>query len=258
MNQEDGSMREEDLHAYVDGQLDAARRAEVENWLAANPAEQARMEELQKQNAMLHALFDPVLKEPVPLAMQRKAPSRWKTPWRMPQLRYAAAVGWMVLGGAIGWAMHGKDAAKSLAPLALAQQAAVAHAVYTPEVLHPVEVGAAQEAHLLKWLSKRLGADVKAPQLGAVGYELVGGRLLPSNSGPAAQFMYQDARGQRLTLYVRTDAQEQRETAFRYAQEGKVGVFYWLDGSLGYALSGEMERQQLLRVAEAVYHGLNP
>jgi anti-sigma factor RsiW len=164
----------------------------------------------------------------------------------------------MVLGGAIGWAMHGKDAAKSVAPLALAQQAAIAHVVYTPEVLHPVEVGAAQEAHLVKWLSKRLGADVKAPQLGAVGYELVGGRLLPSNSGPAAQFMYQDARGQRLTLYVRTDAQEQHETAFRYAQEGKVGVFYWLDGSLGYALSGELERQQLLRVAEAVYHGLNP
>lgn len=258
MNQEGSSMREEDLHAYVDGQLDAARQAEVEEWLAANPAEQARMEGLRKQNAMLHALFDPVLTEPVPLTMHGKAASRWQMPWKMPQLRFAAAVGWMVLGGAIGWAMHGKDAAKSVAPLALAQQAAIAHVVYTPEVLHPVEVGAAQEAHLVKWLSKRLGANVKAPQLGAVGYELVGGRLLPSNSGPAAQFMYQDARGQRLTLYVRTDAQEQRETAFRYAQEGKVGVFYWLDGSLGYALSGEMERQQLLRVAEAVYHGLNP
>lgn len=254
MNQENDNMREENLHAYVDGQLDAARRAEVEDWLAENPDEQARMADLQKQNAMLHALFDPVLTEPVPLAMQRKAPSRWK----MPQLRFAAAVGWMVLGGAIGWAIHGKDAGKSVAPLALAQQAAIAHVVYTPEVLHPVEVGAAQEAHLVKWLSKRLGAEVKAPQLGSVGYELVGGRLLPSNSGPAAQFMYQDARGQRLTLYVRTDAKEQRETAFRYAQEGKVGVFYWLDGSLGYALSGEMEQQQLLRVAEVVYHGLNP
>ena len=254
MNQEKGSMREEDLHAYVDGQLDAARLVEVESWLAAHPAEQARVTELRQQNAMLHALFDPVLTEPVPLAMHRKAASRWK----MPQLRYAAAVGWMVLGGAIGWAMHGKDTAKPVAPLALAQQAAIAHVVYTPEVLHPVEVGAAQEAHLVKWLSKRLGADVRAPQLSTVGYELVGGRLLPSSSGPAAQFMYQDARGQRLTLYVRTDAKEQRETAFRYAQEGKVGVFYWLDGPLGYALSGEMERQQLLSVAEAVYHGLNP
>lgn len=252
------NMREEDLQAYVDGQLDAVRQAEVEHWLAENPAEQARVEALQKQNAMLHALFDPVLAEPVPLTMQRKASSRWKTRWEMPPLRFAAAMGWMVLGGAIGWAMHGKDTAKSVAPLALAQQAAVAHAVYAPEVLHPVEVGAAQEAHLVKWLSKRLGAAIKAPQLGAVGYELVGGRLLPSNSGPAAQFMYQDARGQRLTLYVRTDAKEQRETAFRYAQEGKVGVFYWLDGSLGYALSGEMERPQLLRVAEVVYHGLNP
>ncbi|MBZ0104791.1 MAG: anti-sigma factor [Sulfuricella denitrificans] len=258
MNRESRNLREEDLHAYVDGQLDAARQAEFEDWLAANPAERMRVENLQKQNAMLHALFDPVLNEPVPIAMQQKTPSRWKPFRTVSQLRFAAAAGWMVLGGAIGWAMHGKDATKSVAPLALAQQAAIAHVVYTPEVLHPVEVGAAQEAHLVKWLSKRLGADIKAPQLGTIGYELVGGRLLPSNSGPAAQFMYQDARGQRLTLYIRTDAREQHETAFRYAQEGKVGVFYWLDGSLGYALSGEMERQQLLLIAETVYHGLNP
>lgn len=254
MNQEKGSMREEDLHAYVDGQLDTARLAEIEHWLAANPAEQARIENMRKQNAMLHVLFDPVLAEPVPLGMHRKASSRRK----MPLLRFAAAAGWMILGGTIGWAMHGRDTAKSLPSPALAQQAAIAHVVYTPEVLHPVEVGAAQQAHLVKWLSKRLGTDIKAPQLGTVGYELVGGRLLPSDSGPAAQFMYQDIRGQRLTLYVRTDAKEQRETAFRYAQEGKVGVFYWLDGSLGYALSGEMERQLLLHVAEKIYHDLNP
>lgn len=254
MNQENSHVSEEDLHAYADGQVDAARRAEVESWLASHPADQARVEEVQKQNAMLHALFDPVLAEPVPMSMQRKAAARWK----MPQLRHAAAVGWMVLGGAIGWAMHGADTKKPHVSLAFAQQAAIAHVVYTPEVLHPVEVGAAQQAHLVKWLSKRLGTEVKAPQLGAVGYELVGGRLLPSDSGPAAQFMYQDARGQRLTLYVRSDAKDQHETAFRYALEGKIGVFYWVDGPLGYALSGEMERAQLLRVAEAVYHGLNP
>ena len=70
--------------------------------------------------------------------------------------------------------------------------------------------------------------------------------------------MYQDARGQRLTLYLRTDAAGNRETAFRFAQEGKVGVFYWLDGKLGYALSGEQSKADLMRVVDSVYRQLNP
>ena len=130
--------------------------------------------------------------------------------------------------------------------------------VYTPEILHPVEVGAREEAHLVSWLSKRLGAPLHAPQLAGAGYELVGGWLLPGETGPAAQFIYQDVRGNRLTLYVRTAANDNHETAFRYAQESKVGVFYWVDGPFGYALSGELERPQLLRVAEIVYRALNP
>jgi anti-sigma factor RsiW len=125
-------------------------------------------------------------------------------------------------------------------------------------VRHPVEVGADQEAHLAAWLSKRLGAQLKPPALSSAGYDLVGGRLLPGDQGPVAQFMYQDARGQRLTLYVRTDATDSRETAFRYAREDKVGVFYWLDGKLGYALSGELEKDELLQVATLVYRQLNP
>ena len=69
--------------------------------------------------------------------------------------------------------------------------------------------------------------------------------------------MYQDKQGRRLTLYVRSDPDEKRETAFRFAQEGKVGVFYWLDGRLAYALSGELPREQLLKVSEIAYQQLN-
>jgi anti-sigma factor RsiW len=103
-----------------------------------------------------------------------------------------------------------------------------------------------------------LGASLKIPHLAPQGYALVGGRLLPGERGPAAQFMYQDAKGQRLTLYVRVSNDVRAPTAFRFAQEYGVGVFYWLDGRLGYALSGETDRNELLRVADAVYQQLNP
>lgn len=249
-------LNESELHAYADGQLDERRRAEAEAWLAAHPADAERMEAYRRQNEALRALFDPVLDEPIPQRLRR----RERQPWRMmPVLRHAAVLAWIAVGGTLGWFLHGaQEARPGASSMALVRQAAVAHVVYTPEVRHPVEVGADQEAHLAAWLSKRLGASVKVPHLGETGYDLVGGRLLPGTTGPAAQFMYQDGRGQRLTLYVRTDAGGSRETAFRYARENNVGVFYWIDGPFGYALSGDLDKPELLRVAKLVYRQLNP
>ncbi len=241
---------EAELHAYLDGQLPDARRTEVERYLERYPEEAARIATYRAQNDALRSLFDPVLDEPVPQRLRRR-PVR--------PLRYAAAIAWVTLGGLAGWFAHDFGAADIRGDMpAWARRAAVAHVVYSPEVRHPVEVAADQEAHLVTWLSKRLGTDLKVPQLAPLGYSLVGGRLLPGDRGPVAQFMYQDARGQRLTLYVRTNADDNRETAFRFARENNVGVFYWLDRKLGYALSGEVEKEELLRVATAVYRQLNP
>ncbi|HUX25838.1 MAG TPA: anti-sigma factor, partial [Burkholderiales bacterium] len=90
------------------------------------------------------------------------------------------------------------------------------------------------------------------------GFELVGGRLLPGSTGPVAQFMYQNAKGKRITLYVSRRQAGPRDTAFRFSQEDNISVFYWIDGTLGYALSAEMPRSRLLTVATAVYKQLRP
>ena len=248
-------MTEADLHAYVDSVLPEARRAEVETYLTARPQEAERVRAYRQQNEALHRLFDPMLDEPVPERL--RAPLNVRRSFF--SLRYAAAaVVWMVLGGVIGWQLGDLQQSGSVNNAAFARRAAVAHAVYSPEVRHPVEVGADQEGHLVNWLSKRLGTRLRIPHLGSLGYTLVGGRLLPGDRGPVAQFMYQDGRGQRLTLYVRTNPDDAHETAFRFAQEDNVGVFYWIDQKLGYALSGEIDKTELLRVATAVYRQLNP
>jgi anti-sigma factor RsiW len=247
------SVSETELHTYVDGRLPEKRREVVETFLAANPQEREQVRAYQEQSKILHALFDSVLAEPVP--------SKWQSPgkyWTLQLKPVAAALVWIVVGGLLGWVLRGKQAGQLATNVDFARRAAIAHAVYSPEVRHPVEVTAEQEEHLVRWLSKRLGGDLKAPHLIDLGYELVGGRLLPGEKGPVAQFMYQEKNGQRLTLYIKTDAGSERETAFRFAQEGSVGVFYWIDHRLSYALSGECGKEELLKVANAVYWKLNP
>ncbi len=248
-------LSEQELHAFADDRLEPGSRLDVESALAERPDLAQQVEAWRNQNQLLHRAFDPVLDEPIPARLidaARTGPASGV--WRL-----AAVVAWLGLGGVIGFFVRGHyPPQQAELHASLPRQAAIAHAVFAAEVRHPVEVGADQEAHLAAWLSKRLGSPLKPPQLSAAGFDLVGGRLLPGDQGPVAQFMYQDTRGQRLTLYVRADAEDNRETAFRYAQEGKVGVFYWLDGKLGYALSGELAKDDLLRVATTVYRQINP
>jgi anti-sigma factor RsiW len=254
---------EAELLAYVDRKLPESRRAEIEAWLAERPDEKERIAAYRQQNDGLRGLFDAVLEEPVPGRLRRvlRRPARWRA--------YAIAAGFLVLGLAVGttvgWQLHAQRPPLAGTGSGIAKNAAVAHATYSPEVRHPVEVGADQEPHLVAWLSKRLGTTVRAPKLEASGFALVGGRLLPGEAKPAggpspvAQFMYQTSNGRRLTLYVRTEASSNRETAFRYSLEGTVGVFYWIDRNVGYALSSaDLNRDELLGVANTVYKQLNP
>lgn len=280
---------EAELQAWVDGRLAQERRADVDLYLAHHPQEAARLRAYRQQNASLRALYSPVLDEAIPRAMLR--PRRWpRHGW--PLQRYAASVALMLSGAALGWMAHGsfggspeaadaRGAAGALAaaaargaaapsapagleaalagtPASLAHRAALAHRVYAPEVRHPVEVGADQQDHLVAWLSKRLGTPLRPPRLAPLGYELVGGRLLPGDNGPVAQFMYTDASGQRLTLYVSSGQAGNRDSGFRYAKDGALSVFYWIDGSYGYALSGALGKAELSQIANAVYEQLQP
>jgi anti-sigma factor RsiW len=250
---------EADLQAYADGELPEARRSEVAAWLASHPEDAERIEAYRRIAEELRSTYQVVLQEPVPERLRR-------TVRRAGTRRAAMIAGWAIVAAALGaiggWQFHAMQPSvvmTSEAAAGLPRRAAVAHATYSPEVRHPVEVGADQEAHLVSWLSKRLGTQLRAPKLESVGYSLVGGRLLPGENGPVAHFMYQCSRGTRVTLYVRNDVASSRSTAFRYAREGNVDVYYWVDSKVGYAVSsGDISKDYLLMVATAAYPQLNP
>ncbi|RKE36566.1 anti-sigma factor RsiW [Paraburkholderia sp. BL23I1N1] len=263
------------LSAYVDGELPAAARAEVEAELAQQPQAAARVAAWRAQKAALRALYGAPQRneqgernefrestgsqgpsdtdEPAFIVVRRP------TPW------------WQRVGLAACWLAAGAGLALALGPLAprltggawnglggqppsFAERADIAYAVYTPERRHPVEVAANEEEHLVSWLSKRLNRPLSVPLLQEYGYSLVGGRLLPGEAGPAAQFMYENSSGARLTLYITGISRD--ETAFRLFRDGNRRTFYWVSDRMGYALSGPIAEDKLRSIAIEVCSAL--
>jgi anti-sigma factor RsiW len=251
-------IRESDLHAYVDDQLPETRRLEVDAYLRDHPEDAARVAAWRRDGEELRALLDPVAHEAIPMRIPASQPRAAR--WRPYATAAAIAIvsvtaGWMGRGAMEGPADIDHNVAMARAP-AFAQRAAVAHVVYTPDARRPVEVGADQRDQLVTWLSKRMETRIQAPDLRTSGYELVGGRLLPGERGPAAQFMYQDGTGKRLTLYVSRDERPNDAREFRFEQNGPVNLFYWVDESLGYAIAAGAPRADLERIAGEVHRQL--
>ena len=247
---------EDELQAFVDERLDGGRRAAVEAHLALHPELAERVAQERRQRAMLQSRLDAKFAEPIPARLRiAHLRAARRTFWARGWSSAAAAVVLFVSGATAGWFANDiAPAPLAVAPTArVAQGAQAAYRTFVVEVAHPVEVGVQQETHLLQWLSKRLGRKLAAPDLSPFGYKLMGGRLLPGGNGAAAQLMYDDASGRRLTIYVR--AAEGTETAFRFQKEGEAATFAWIDQGFGFAVTATASREELLPIAEAVYRG---
>ena len=247
---------ENDLHALIDGRLSPQYRAQVEAALVENPPLRAEVEAWHAQRDALRELGMNAADSAVPLRFLNIVQPR-RVPW-LPWLGNAVAGAMLGVAGWFGHAWYSGAGEATNLRARFVRDAVVAHAVYSPEVRHPVEVGADQSAHLVQWLSKRLGAQLKAPVLQGQGYELVGGRLLPGDDGARAQFMYQDTAGNRITLYVTVlpKGTAPGATAFRFEEGNPVAAFYWVDGEFGYALAGKLPRSGLLELSKLVYSQL--
>jgi anti-sigma factor RsiW len=256
MKDNDLQVTEDELHAFVDGELPADRRAAVEAWLAAHPEDAARVGAWRLQSDAIRARYGDVAAQPIPMKLKLDRMSSAARSWKIAAA--AAVVAAFFLGGMAGW--MARDSAAGGGPSEfekLTAQALYAHKVYAVEVRHPVEVAAAESEHLQQWLSKRVGSPLRAPNLERLGLNLVGGRLLPTPTGAAAAFfMYENASGERFTLYCAKA--NTANTAMHLNAVDKTGAIYWVDGNVAYVVSGASERKQLWKVARAAYEQIEP
>ena len=258
-----GSIQHDDLQAWVDGRLTPAGNEAVEAYFAAHPELRERWSQYAGQREGLRAALAGPAEEPIPQRLRVArllAEQRRGRHWHF--ARIAAAVALLVAGGIGGWLAHDllpglTSSASAMLASTVFDDAIAAHRTFSVEIRHPVEVGANEEAHLVQWLSKRLGHQLIVPDLGALGFRLMGGRLLPADSGPAALFMYEDDKGIRLSCYYLV-AGGAGETVFQFHEQNGISAFYWVEHGLAYAIAANAPRALLLKVAEIVYQQNSP
>jgi len=253
MTERDSPVTEEELHAYVDGELPADRKEAVAAWLAAHADQAALVASWRAQADSIRARYGAVAGEPVPerlkldqvIKRDRAGGRSWAA------MAAAAAIAAFVIGGGAGWIARGASAASPTGFDTFTADALDAYKLYVVEVRHPVEVPGSERAHMTQWLSKRLGYELHIPELQSIGLKLVGGRLLPGPSGAAAFYMYEGPSGERFTIYCAKAGTS--ETALRFKSADGSAAFYWVDDKVAYVVSGPADRDRLEKITKTVY-----
>jgi anti-sigma factor RsiW len=241
---------DDDLQAYLDRRLKPERMAAVAAYLAVHPDQAARLVRYAEQASMLAAALQAKLEEPVPCRLRVAGILARQRRRRAGQAARAAAVLLVACAaGTGGWFGHawveGGDQFR-----AATESAVAAYQTFSVEVRHPVEVRAEEGAHLQQWLSNRLQRPLTPPDLAPLGYRLIGGRVLPAAAVPAAQLMYDDGHGGRLTVYVQPLGIEGEE--FRYTKQGDVRTVVWAERRMVLAVTGRVPQAALMAAAQLV------
>jgi anti-sigma factor RsiW len=252
----DSPVTDDELHAFVDGELPADRKEAVAAWLAGHPDDAAQVGAWRSQADSIRARYGAVADEPVPerlkldqvLRRDRSSGRSWAA------MVAAAAVIAFVVGGGAGWMARGAAAGPTGFDT-FTSEALDAYKLYVVEVRHPVEVPGSERVHMTQWLSKRLGSELRIPELQSIGLKLVGGRLLPGPTGAAAFYMYEGPSGERFTIYCANAAVP--ETALRFKSHEGFAAFYWVDDKVAYVVSGPADRDRLEKVTKTVYEQID-
>jgi anti-sigma factor RsiW len=234
------------LHAYADGELDAAKSLELEAHLAGNPAARAACERLREMSAAIRSRADyhaaPAslaarLRASVPAAPEEAPPRAALRAWLKPAALFAAIalVAWVV---AIMATRPGDDEG-------IAQEALASHVRATlGNRLFDV---ASSDQHTVKpWLSARLAFSPPVADFSAHGFELMGGRLDYVGGRSVAVLVYQ-RRKHMIDVFI-WPAREPRveqtvaRDGFNVEHFARGGMSFWLVSDLNRNELGDFAR----------------
>lgn len=244
-------IREEELHAFIDGELPSDRAGLVAAALEADPILAARVAAFAADKAALAAAYRPVGQQAVPASWIARVQRASASP--PVRRRLSRRAGWAVaLAASIVLAVGGATLLyQSNRPdgsiLAQAEAARLEQRLALRRLTGAALADAAARDAVL---AHAVGLQLRAPDLAHLGWKLVE----IDTYSDAAALRYHTERGGTLTMFVRRSTGTPR---FDLLKTGGVRICIWQDEVVGAVMMGDMSAGQMMRVAGAAYVALS-
>lgn len=225
---------ESDIHAYVDGQLDAKDCERMEAWLARNPSRAEEIRGWQYDAQQLRTAFGglppaagPQTLDPATIRARRRHRIRARIAMA------AALVLTLGVGMVGGWQARRMAAPAASAPMADALQA---YRMFASNRHVNLDMTQHEPGQLQTWLQQHFRNAPRLPDLDGAGFHPVGARLLATDSGPAAMVLYQNAQGGAISFYLRPPSPSHGALPRGQRRDGQLVATYWSGNGYNYAL----------------------
>ena len=242
---------EEELHAFIDGEIESSRRDEIARLLSADAALAQRVAEFRKDKQRLASIFAPLLDRPVPRSWEARIRQRQvRRPWRrdMAAITAIAATLVLVLGGVWLSSRVSPPQTRSLVSEALAARSGDLR----PDITLSSGVDALTAGHEI---STALAMKAKAPILTRFGYHLASVKSYAVDSKRhTLELVYANSDGRELMLYVSRSVGAPRFDQF---ESGGLRICIWQDDVVGMVMTGHLSAAEMQRLATLAYDGLS-
>lgn len=231
----DKPVRDEDLVAYAEGRLPAgsALRARVEAHMRRQPADAARVQSYQRQDALIREAFGDITRQPVP---NRLVPGSAPDDRGRPRAALGM-VAMLVVGVALGWLGARVTPTDVQRPAMQGFAERVADRLTTSTGAGTTEAAVPTD-----------GGDV--PDLAAAGLRPLGRGGTAGDRG-VRRFDYRDIDGNTVHLFVSPDIASTTPSV-RTLEAGDYTLAYWHEGNATYVVGGHLPERRLVEIARSV------
>lgn len=257
MTERNVAIADEELHAFIDGEVGAARAAEIAQAVESDSTLTRKVLAYRADKLRLERAYASMPGDPIPQswldridehARHQRTPLRFR---RIPeQLLAAAAVILVVL---FSWAIANNiPGAASDEQIIREALAARDQSARPEEVIAAASLPTTQRRDAM--LSTALAMKARVPDLAKLGYRFDGARLYPGLAGgKAVELDYHNADNQAFTVYLRRPSSPPRVDIL---ERGNVRICIWQDDVIGAVMAGRMTAGEMARLAALAYSGL--
>jgi anti-sigma factor RsiW len=250
-----------DLLAYVDGQLPAQRRAEIEAAVTASPELRARLRAMRASALPYAAAFEAQGLPPVPPELSQRISAlinadvqreqRRRSAW--PKLATAFAAGVLCCAIALRFFTPGASLPSTAQVAPWIKAVADYQQLYSRATLASLSDNPQLSRQVIDDLRINDGMRVAVPDLRSSGLTFKRVQRLSFHDRPVVQMVYLPEHGEPIAICATPDARP--DEAPHAEQIGEMNTVAWRHGNVGYVLLGGGSTQTLVELGRQIASG---